>query len=287
MASEAASPPSPSEGPAAARWRALVRARAAQMDAAYAALGRTSADYWERRAGRFHARTRERGTSDPLFARLRAALRPSDTLLDVGAGAGRFSLPLAPLVREVIAVEPAPAMRERLAAEAAARGVTNLTVVPARWQDAPALAADVVLCAHVLYPLPDAAPFLRRLDAATRRECYVYLRERHPDEWSSPAWERWHGEPRRLGPAGGDALAVLHELGIPAEVEWVDNTSNWQYADLDEAEASYLDDLILPDEPAVRRELRAWLAAWLVPRAGGLAAPIDRLPAGIIRWRRQ
>jgi SAM-dependent methyltransferase len=256
------------------------------MDAAYAALGRTSADYWERRAGRFHARTRERGERDPLFVRLRAAVRPDDTVLDVGAGTGRFALPQAPHVREVLAVEPTPAMRERLATEAAQRGVANLTVVPARWQDAPQLAADVVLCAHVLYPLPDAAAFLARLDATTRRECFVYLRERHPDEWSSPAWERWHGEPRRLGPVASDALAVLRELGIPAEVEWVENTSNWRYADIDEAEAVFLDDLILPDEPAVRAHLRAWLKDWLVPRDGGLAAPIATLPAGILHWRK-
>jgi SAM-dependent methyltransferase len=286
MMSEPGRARSPDSGPAAACWRAIVQARAAQMDAAYAALGRTSADYWDRRAGRFHARTRERGASNPLFARLRAAVRADDRVLDVGAGTGRFALALAPHAREVLAVEPAAAMRERLAAEAERRGVTNLTVIAARWQDAPPLAADVVLCAHVLYPLPDVVSFLTRLDAATGRECFVYLRERHPDAWSSPAWERWHGEPRRLGPTASDALAVLHEMGIPAQVEWVENASNWRYADLDEAETTFLDDLILPDTPEVRRELRAWLADWLVAEDGCLAAPIASLPAGIIRWRK-
>jgi hypothetical protein len=30
------------------RWTALINARAQQMDATYARLGRTSADYWDR-----------------------------------------------------------------------------------------------------------------------------------------------------------------------------------------------------------------------------------------------
>ena len=32
------------------RWQAIIDARARQMDAAYARLGRTSADFWDRRA---------------------------------------------------------------------------------------------------------------------------------------------------------------------------------------------------------------------------------------------
>jgi SAM-dependent methyltransferase len=270
---------------AAARWRAQVIARARQMDAAYAALGRSSADYWERRAARFHAATRESGSRDPLFPRLLAAVRPDDRLLDVGAGSGRFALPLARHVREVIAVEPSAAMRRRLEAEAASQGLTNLTIVPTRWEQAPLLTAEVVLCAHVLYPLPDIVPFLARLDAAAQRECFVYLRERHLDELTSAAWERWHGEPRCLPPTGSDALAVLQEMGIAAEAERVEAPTSWRYASLEEAETEFLEHLILPDTPAVRRELRRWLAGWLVPADGGWAAPLPSVPALIIRWR--
>ena len=35
------------------RWNEILDARAQQMDAAYARLGRTSADFWERRARGF------------------------------------------------------------------------------------------------------------------------------------------------------------------------------------------------------------------------------------------
>ena len=41
-------------------------------------------------------------------------MRSSTTLLDVGAGTGRFSLALAPHVNHIIAVEPSKAMLDFL-----------------------------------------------------------------------------------------------------------------------------------------------------------------------------
>src|SRR5881227_1057084 len=88
------------------RWQAIIDARAQQMDAAYARLGRTSADFWDRRAKGFHRTTRDSVASDPIFARLREEITEQTTVLDVGAGTGRFALALAPLVKHVTAVEP-------------------------------------------------------------------------------------------------------------------------------------------------------------------------------------
>ena len=96
------------------RWNALINARAQQMDAAYARLGRTSADYWDRRASSFHRWTKESTASDPLFLIIGSQVTPQATVLDVGAGTGRFTLALAPLVQFVTAVEPNATMLDYL-----------------------------------------------------------------------------------------------------------------------------------------------------------------------------
>ncbi|MFJ4185210.1 class I SAM-dependent methyltransferase [Kitasatospora sp. NPDC089509] len=72
---------------------------------------------------------RFRPAYDPrLFALLgrRFSLDGSQRVLDLGAGSGALTLPLAPLVREVIAVDPEPAMLaegRRLAARAGVGGI--------------------------------------------------------------------------------------------------------------------------------------------------------------------
>src|SRR6266567_4737743 len=96
------------------RWQALIDARANQMDAAYAQLGRTSADFWDRRARGFHRATRDTVMSDPLFLMLSDEVTAQTSVLDVGAGTGRFSLALAPHAKQIIAVEPNAAMLDYL-----------------------------------------------------------------------------------------------------------------------------------------------------------------------------
>ena len=68
------------------RWAAIIQARAQQMDAAYARLGRTSADYWDRRAHWFHRSIRESTADDPFFLKIRSEVTPQMSVLDVGAG---------------------------------------------------------------------------------------------------------------------------------------------------------------------------------------------------------
>ena len=131
------------------RWHEILDARAQQMDAAYAKLGRTSSDFWERRARGFHRSTKDSVGRDPLYLRLCEKVSSQSSVLDVGAGTGRFSLALAPLVDHIIAVEPSAAMLDFLRQDAADKELRNISYVQATWQEAPDnLQADIVICSH-------------------------------------------------------------------------------------------------------------------------------------------
>lgn len=163
--------PSRSTGP-----RADGRSSPAGTRGAAGRDGDPERDPWAGRADRFAAYSGRLPAGDPLFPRLRAALHPDDTVLDIGAGAGRYALPLAQLARRVIAVEPSPALRRHLAARVAAEGAENVEVVTGAWPAVETAPADLVLCAHVVYGVREIAPFLRRLDRAARRLCLVAIR---------------------------------------------------------------------------------------------------------------
>src|SRR5579859_689112 len=132
------------------RWQAIIDARARQMDAAYAELGRSSAGYWDRRARRYHDSTKDTIVRDPFFRHLRSVVTPQTSVLDVGAGSGRFALALAPLIGQLMAVEPNATMLEYLRQDAQSLHLPNISYFQSTWQDAPDdLQADIVICSHV------------------------------------------------------------------------------------------------------------------------------------------
>ena len=269
------------------RWNALLSARAQQMDAAYARLGRTSADFWDRRARGFHRSTKDTAAHDPFFLKLRNVVTPQTIVLDVGAGTGRFTLALAPLAKHITAVDPSAAMLDYLRRDASEQGLTNISYVQTAWQDAPEnLSGDIVLCSHVLYPIVDIVPFLAKLQAAARSACYIYMRATHIDAVTAHLWRHFHGDERCLPPGYIHAVDVLYEMGIYANVEVVKVPPVQHYPSYDVAVEELLEQLILPDNTQTRDELRNLLQGWLVERDGVLRPPLEEMVFAIIWWRK-
>lgn len=266
------------------RWQAIIDARAQQMDAAYAKLGRTSHDFWDRRARTFHRITKDSAATDPFFLRVREDVTPETTVLDVGAGTGRFTLALAPLVQHVTAIEPGTRMLDYLRRDLDGRGLTNVEYLQTTWQDAPDdLSADIVICSHVVYPIRDIVPFLEKLKAATRRSCYLYVRATPIDAATAHLWRHFHSEERHFTPSYIHVLDVLFEMGIYANVEIVTLPSSMRYPSVDVAVEELLEQLILPDDEQTRREVRRLVEPWLVERDGALVPPVEKMVCAIIQ----
>lgn len=141
------------------------------------------------------------------------------TVLDVGCGGGRSSLPLVPPATELIGVDTSGAMLDEFLAAAAAAGVARRTVHGA-WPDVAehTPAADVVVCHHVVFNVVDIVPFVVALTAKARLAVVVELPVRHPMSAWSPAWEHFWGLARPDGPTADDFVGVLRELGLDPEV---------------------------------------------------------------------
>jgi SAM-dependent methyltransferase len=273
------------ETSAAVRWRRLVQARLAEMERLQAGRGAIGAAFWDSRAKRYASRMSvANATTDPLYRRLRRATGRRSTVLDVGAGPGRFTLALAPHVAAVTAVDPSGAMLDICRREARRRQLGNVTTVHARWQDADVAAASVVFSSYVLPLVADAAGFLAKLNAAATERAFLYLGAYSLDAVMDPLWRHFHGRPRKPGATYLDAIDVLRELGAKPAVEVVEVTSRARFATVAAAAKDYRDQLCLPDTPEVRKELRGLLANWLVPREGGFGFPLRTTPAAIISW---
>jgi hypothetical protein len=170
-----------------------------------------------------------RRTDEPALEMLRAMAAPDESWLDIGAGAGRYALPLALRVREVTAVEPSAGMRRALRAGIDEHGLTNVRVIAGTWPEAlelltPLPAADVSLIAHVGYDIEEIGPFLDAMELATRDRCIAVLTDRSPASVADPFWPLVHGEARVALPALPDLLELLRARGSVTEVVRVDRS---------------------------------------------------------------
>ncbi|HEX6128320.1 MAG TPA: class I SAM-dependent methyltransferase [Candidatus Limnocylindria bacterium] len=156
-----------------------------------------------------------RRTGDAVLDALLELGRPDESWLDIGAGAGRYALPLALRVREVLALDPSQAMLEGLRAGMAEHGIHNVRVLEGRWPDAagPNLAADVALIAQVGYDVERIGPFLGAMEAAARRLCVAVLMDRSPAAAADGFWPVVHGVQRVLLPALPELVTLLRARG--------------------------------------------------------------------------
>jgi SAM-dependent methyltransferase len=141
----------------------------------------------------------EKQDRDPLLEHVLAGLTPETTVLDVGAGIGRWTIPMARRAGRVTAVEPLQGMRRVLVERAAAHGVGNLDIVDAPWLAAAVPTHDVVVAAHAMYATTDLLGFVRKMEAHARRTCSLALRVPEHDgivgELSQRLSGCWHDSP--------------------------------------------------------------------------------------------
>lgn len=114
---------------------------------------------------------------DHILRQIIPALPGREQLLDVGAGSGNLSRPLAPLFARTHVVEPNPRYFEELVAWGRAAGQA-LDGHQGDWLEDPfAGPADLVLVSHVLYFVPHAlrAAFVDKAYRAVRPGGYLVL----------------------------------------------------------------------------------------------------------------
>jgi SAM-dependent methyltransferase len=249
----------------AAHWRTLVETREAQIGISH------TDDWWAPRAARFAEQMRAR--PDWFTGFLEPWLRPAATLIDVGAGTGRHTTPLAARLDWVTAVEPSQSMREHLPPAG------NVTVIGSTWEDAEPAPADLVICAHVLYPIANPAPFIEKLERAARERVFVVMRDSpnmHPAEsMARPG--------RGREPWLRDCLLLLRQMGIRPDLAMTIYPTGFRYANLEEAVEQCRSHL---GQSWDEDHGRAWLAAHLRrDEDGSFVQDAGEVTAGVLHWK--
>ncbi|TDA32358.1 MAG: class I SAM-dependent methyltransferase [Hadesarchaea archaeon] len=241
--------------------------------------------YWERRASRFDGSTMWGELTERQMARIE--LKPEYTVLDVGAGTGRLTIPIAKRVRSVTAVEPSGGMLARLREKMEREGVKNVVCVNKRWEEVE-LGSDVgphdlVIASHSLVML-DLRGALEKMNAAAKRRVYLFTfagRMGGEGLWTAIYGEKYKGweTPDYLY-----AYNILHDMGIYANVEIFDFEYEERYTSLEEAVARFKEVHSVP--PEREEALREYLSGILVSEGGALRQKRRRKVA-MVWWRKE
>lgn len=231
---------------------------------------------------------------DPVLDALRAHARPDDTWLDIGAGAGRYALPLARGVHEVIALDPSQSMLDALREAARQHAIDNVAPIQARWPEvleadaalAGRLPVDVALIAHVGYDIGAIGTFVDAMERATTRECLAVLMERSPASLAEPFWPPIHGEKRIALPALPAFVDLLASRGAEPEVTTLES-SRRRLRSRDEVEGFVRRQTWVAPGTDKDRRMQALIDDWLIEADdGGFDLTIAHpLTVGLVAWR--
>jgi SAM-dependent methyltransferase len=190
-------------------------------------------------------------------------LKPHHSVLDIGAGSGRLSLPLAERVRNVTALDRSAELLHRLRHRAALEGLDNIRTFQTDWDDVvpgkDLRKHDVVIASRV-----SSAEDLLKLDQMANEFVYVLM-------FAGPSTMSLYRaltdgivaapEEAHVAQSGVSAtFNELCELGIQPNVLHVDDGFSSWYANHDEAVADF-DWLGLDDAayPLLSRNIRRFL----------------------------
>lgn len=179
---------------------------------------------WDKRAAAYHrishgeteATKRDLGFID---------LRPGDTVLDMGAGTGRLTVPLAGRAAHVTALDPSGGMLGILRKRMEEAGYHNYSCVQMKWEEVvlgrDIVPHDIVIAAFSL-GFYDLAAALAKLDQAAKRSVYLFW---HAGEWRGPEemglYRAVFGEEGAMQRGYQDysfPINILHNAGIFANV---------------------------------------------------------------------
>jgi SAM-dependent methyltransferase len=241
-------------------------------------------DFYEAFTRRFTSDPRR--SDEPVLDALLELARPGDTWLDIGAGAGRYALPLALRSASVHALDPSAAMLAALRGALEEHGIENVTLTEGSWPEAATdvPAADKVLIAHVGYATRDIGTFLDALEAAARQSCVAIVRASGYSNAAAMFWLPVHGEERVRLPALRELATLLMARGSLPDIRILDGRMPGS-ADRDGLMRTARRHLRLATGSKKDRQLQALIEDQATKTESGWRLDVAPSQVGVLTWR--
>lgn len=217
-------------------------------------------------------------------------LTKNSRVLDIGAGPGVLALPIAPLVREVTAVEPGAGMVEVLERHAQQDGIRNITCVQKTWEEVDpgcdlAPPYDIVI-ASLSLTMHDIREALARMDRVCSGSVHLFWFADMPfwERMYADLWQPLHGTPYFAGPKADCLFGVLYQMGIYPDVTMMPMAKEYRFGSRDEMLA-FFNKRFGAATPEQVRIVEEYVAP-LIRQEGGEAVITGDSTLAHVRWKR-
>jgi len=235
----------------------------------------------------YHKALKESDFSKKVVEAILPIIQGSKSLLDIGAGCGALTIPLAQEIDNVTALEPSKPMMNIMKKEALKIGLHNINFVNAHWGETKLAEHEVAILANVPWLLNDIKKFLKEIEEIKPRLIFLiqgvdpnkdkfYFKQLYPIIFG------------KTFPEKEDYLAVysyLHRLGIYANIKIISYNLDQPFKDLNEALEFWKEYLNLKNKEH-DEDIKNFLNKKLKKTSHGLIAQIPKKSA-IIWWERR
>jgi SAM-dependent methyltransferase len=223
----------------------------------------------------------KRQRPDPLLEFVLQSIDSNVTVLDIGAGNGRWTIPLASCAKAVTAIEPdrdmVTVLRENM--QTAGR---DIRIITSTWEEASVEVHDIAVCAHAVYSSPDLALFIQKMEQYARKTCYLVMRLPPVDGIIGELSKEIYGLPYDSANAV-IAFNALYSMGIYTNVLIENEISPWINNTLEEAFLRAKRHLRLGSNSTYDSLIRDTLHKRLTPSNEGYIWP-DGMRSALLWW---
>ncbi|NLI62234.1 MAG: class I SAM-dependent methyltransferase [Methanosarcinaceae archaeon] len=205
---------------------------------------KTAENFWKR------SQKNTKSTDDTISE---LPIMPESSVLDIGSGPGRLSIPIAKRVKRLTAVEPAEGMRNVLIENLKSENIENVDIVSKNWEDIDpsdlSTPYDLSIAAFSL-AVTDIKAAIEKIESVTSGYVFVYwFCGLSPwDKHSIELWERLYDEEYIVGPKSNVIYNVLYDMGIYPDMRVFELDNSVYFDTFDDALTHFKFNYKIPDE---------------------------------------
>jgi len=181
-------------------------------------------------------------------------LNPDTRVLEIGAGPGVLSIPIAQQVHHLTAVEPSPGMATVFEEEMKKHSLTNIRLIQQRWEevsiDELGDLFDIVLASFSL-GMPDIKPALMKMNEVCQGRVHLIWHAGIPqfEVLHTMLWPQLYNCEYNPIPKSDLLFNVLYSMDIYPDVTFYDFTQTHHFISYDELSTFFLQEYYLDFNP--------------------------------------